>query len=317
MTAVFAVTPSVCLASPLDIPAAVPAQFRALVRTGLRSHEHKPRFASESRFDLKVQGGYRVTVIGIGDIVALEVSRNRGGTSPSLKHGRAVTAYVARGTVTPGRIEASFGDFGRISVRFRPSGRVLRSTPRHRCKGADRFTRRFGVFAGTVRFTGEGGYVAVRAHRAKGLVRSPIHLHCAARGFNLRARRFSRPAGRSPRSTPSILDAHWRQALSSTDFFAFQVSKRTLYLVVVEQSMGSMAEVRYAVAIGPSKTFVRDDALTSATLKPPAPFHGRGVYSAAPDGTKSWTGSLSVAFPGAPRFPLTGTQFEEQLAAGF
>jgi hypothetical protein len=317
IAAIFVVTPSACLAGPLDIPAAVPAKFRALVRGGLRSHEHKPRLASESRFDLKARGGYRVTVIGIGDIVALEVFRGRDGASHSLKHGRAVTAYVAHGTVTPGRIEASFGDFGRISVRFRPSGRVLRSTPRRRCKGADRFTRRFGVFAGTVRFTGEDGYVAVRAHRAKGLIRSPIRLHCASRSFRPGVRRFSRSARRPSRATPTILDAHWRQALSSTDFFAFQVSKATLYLVVAEQSMGSMAEVRYAVAIGPSRTFVRDDALTSATLRPPAPFHGKGIYSAAPDGTKSWTGSLSAAFPGAPRFPLTGTQFEEQLAAGF
>ncbi|MFL5900231.1 MAG: hypothetical protein ACJ75S_03445 [Solirubrobacterales bacterium] len=317
MSVVFVVTPSACLAGPLDIPAAVPAKFRALVRAGMRSHGHKSRLASESRFDLKTKGGYRVTVIGVGDIVALQVFRGRSDVAPSLKHGRAFTAYVARGTVTPGQIEASFGGFGRISVHFRPSGRVVRSTPRRRCRGADRFTRRFGVFAGRIRFTGEGNYVAVRAHRAKGLIRSPIHLHCAPRNFYPRARRFSRPAGGSPRSTPTILDAHWRQALSSTNFFAFQVRKKTLYLAVAEQSMGSVAEVRYAIAIAPSKTFVRDDALTSATLEPPAPFHGKGIYGAAPDGTKSWAGSLTVAFPGAPRFPLTGTQFEEQLAAGF
>src|SRR5262249_30241005 len=153
------------------------------------------------------------------------------------------------------------------------------------------------------------GYVAVRAHRAKGLVRSPVRLHCSTQNFYPRARRSSRRAG-SSRSTPTILDAHWRQALSSTDFFAFQVRERSLYVVVAQQSMGSMAAVRCGIAIAPSGTFARDDALTSATLKPPVPFHGEGIYGAAPDGTKSWTGSLSVAFPGAPRFPLTGTQFE-------
>ena len=78
-----------------------------------------------------------------------------------------------------------------------------------------------------------------------------------------------------------------------------------------------MAEVRYTVLLlWPwSKTFVSDDALTSATLRPPAPFHGKGTYSAGPDGTKAWTGPLSVAFPGAPRFPLTGTQFK-RVATG-
>jgi hypothetical protein len=317
VTVAFAVTPSVCMAIPLDIPAAVPPKFRALVRAGLHSSKHTPRFVSESRFDLRTRQGFKVTVLGIGDMVVLKVTPAREAASTSRTHRRALTAYVARGTVTPGRIEATFGDLGRVAVRFRPSGQIARSKPRRRCRGADRFTRRFGVFAGTVRFTGEGGYIAVRAHRAKGLIRSPVHLHCAARRIHPRFKRLSRPVGSSPMLTPTILDAHWRQALSSTDFFAFQIRKKTLYLAVSEQSKGSMAEVRYALTVAPSKSFVFDDALTSATLRPPAPFHGKGAYSAGPDGTKSWAGSLSVAFPGMPRFPLTGAQFEEVLATGF
>jgi hypothetical protein len=310
-------TPSICAASPLDIPSVVPPKFRPLVRAGLHSGKRIPHPAWESRFALKTRQGYEVVVIAVRDIVVLEVAKTRSDASAALEHGRAITAYVAHGTVTPGRIEASFGGLGRVAVRFHPSGRVATSKPRRHCRGPDRFTRRFGVFAGTVHFTGEDRYVDVRAHRAKGLVRSPIDLNCVTRGFNRGAGRFSRPVRRLPRFTPTILTAFWRQVVSSTDFFAFQIGEKTLYLAVGEQSLGSMAEVRFAFVVAPSETFVSDDALTSATVRPPAPFHGKGSYGAAPDGTRSWDGSLSVSFPGTPRFPLTGTQFEDILAAGF
>jgi hypothetical protein len=316
--AAFAVVlaPSMCAASPLDIPAAVPPQFRPLVRAGMHSSKHTPRPESESRFTLKTRQGYEVVVIAVHDIVALEVARTRSDASTSPRQGRAVTAYVAHGTVTPGRIEATFGRLGRVAVRFHPSGRVVQPRSLRHCK-RPHFSRRFGVFTGSVRFTGEDHYVAVRAHRAKGLVRSPIHLDCPARGFHPRIKRLSREVGQWPEFTPTILAAFWRQVVSSTDFFSFRIGKKTLYLAVTEESKGSMAEVRYAAVIAPSKTFVSDDALTSARVRPPAPFHGKGSYAAAPDGTKSWTGSLSVSFPGTPRFPLTGAQFEDMLATGF
>jgi hypothetical protein len=258
-----------------------------------------------------------VIVIAVRNVVALEVVRARSHESRSLKQGRAITAYVAHGTVTPGRIEAKFGGLGKVSMRFHPSGRVAKSKPLRHCDGAHRYTRRFGSFAGTVRFSGEGHYVAVRAHRAKGVVRSPIRLDCAGRSLRSRPTRFARQVGRGPKFTPTILAAFWRQAVSSTDFFSFQVGQKTLYIAVAEESRGSLAEVRIGAVIGHSKTLVADDALTSATVRPPPPFHGKGIYGAAPDGTKSWTGSLSVVFPGTPRFPLTGPQFEPLLATGF
>jgi hypothetical protein len=308
--------PSTCAAGPLDIPAVVPPKFRPLVQAGLRSSKHRSSPESESRFALKTRQGYEVDVIAVGDTVVLEVAKPRSDASTSLRHGRALTAYIAHGTVTPGRIEATFGRLGRVAVRFHPSERLMKSTPLHRCKSPG-FTRRLGVFTGTVRFTGESGYVAVRAHRAKGLVSSLIRHRCARRSFHSRAEQTSRQVGRLPKFTPTILAAFWRHAVSSTDFFSFKVGKETLYLAVSEESLGSMAEVRYGAVIASSKTFVSDDALTAATVKPPAPFHGKGSYAAAPDGTKSWTGSLSVSFPGEARFPLTGTQFKDVLATGF
>ena len=303
---------------PLDIPAAVPPQFRALVRE--RLHSPQPRSSSETSVELKTRSGYKVTVIGLGHIVAVVVApkkATKSGHGKSRVRGEAFTAYVARGKATSTRIRASFGDFGKVDLRFRPSGRIARSKPRRRCKGPDRFTTRFGVFAGGIEFTGEGSYVSVSAHRAKGNVRSPAHLHCSSIHIIRPVKRSVDPERGVTIFTPTILAALWRHAVSATNFVAFKIDAKTLFLAIAEQSLGSVAEVRYALAVAPSKRFASDDALTSATVTPPSPFAGTGTYSAGPDGTKTWTGPLSVSFPGAPRFPLTGPQFEPVLEAGF
>ena len=79
-----------------------------------------------------------------------------------------------------------------------------------------------------------------------------------------------------------------------------------------------MARIRYALAIAPpKKSFALNDAVTAATITPPPPFHAKGSYRAAPDGTTSWTGPLSVSFPGAPRLPLAGEEFKATLEVGF
>jgi hypothetical protein len=76
--------------------------------------------------------------------------------------------------------------------------------------------------------------------------------------------------------------------------------------------------MRFALATAPSKkVFAFNEALTGATITPPEPFHGKGTYRAASDGTTTWSGPLSVSFPGAPRLPLTGGEFKATLATGF
>jgi hypothetical protein len=307
------------MAVALDIPAAVPAQFRSLIRA--RMHMPKPRQAFESRFEIKAGKGYELTVIGQGDVVAVEVARPARHKSPLerlLGLEQAATNYVARGTVTPRRIAASFGKFGRVDVRFRPSGRVVSSDRRRRCRGADRFTNRLGVFVGSIRFSGEKHYVAVRAHRAKGRVHSPLRLHCALPPIRRPAQASARPLPQHPSFTPAILTAAWRHAVAATELFVLRGRRATLFLAFSEESLGSsLAEFRYGLATARSKAFHFNDALTAATIAPPPPFHGKGIYGAAPDGGTSWTGPLSVSVPGAPRAPLTGPQFKVELSAGY
>jgi hypothetical protein len=312
--------PTVSSASPIDIPAAVPPLFRAAVRS--RVHTPVAHSSFVSKFDLKTGQGYSVSVIGFSDIVGIEVVRNGPHNHASQgqrksSRGRAVSVYVARGTVTPNRLEASFGELGRVSVRFRPSGQVRETKPRSHCRGPDRFTSHLGAFLGSVRFTGEDHYISVRAHRAKGMVRSPLHLRCASRHLSSPVSQASRQVHEEPSFSPTFFAANSRHGVTATEFLTVQVAKKTLSLAIEEESKGSVAEVRYAFAVASSEDFVTDDSMTTASLTPPTPFSGKGSYSALPDGTKTWTGPLRVFFPGAPRVPLTGPQFEVSLASGF
>jgi hypothetical protein len=313
--------PSSALANALDIPAAAPPKFRALLRAKL--HMPPPRHGFESRFDLEAQHGYKVSVVGEGNIVAVEVTKPlpHGKENPLerlLGSKQSVTAYVARGTVTQQRIAASFGQFGKIDVRFRPSGRVVESRPRRRCRGGDHFTSKLGVFVGGVRFSGEKHYVAVRSHRAKGRVRTPPHLHCASLPPGLPSERRARPVPHHPAFNPTFLAATRRHGVSSVELLTLGIGRTTLFVAITEEGLGSMARIRFALATASSKkAVVLNDPLTKATIAAPMPFRGKGTYRAAPDGTTTWTGSLSVSFPGAPRLPLTGEDFEATLEAGF
>lgn len=323
-------------AAPLHLPTAMlPAKLRVLARVKLRSNEHGPSL--QSRFHLKTSNGYEVTVVGVKNVVALEVKRPskrpRTVSFPS-QFGQAVTAYVTRGTVSSRRIDADYPGFGEVQVRFRPSGRVAHHKPQ-RCGKHAHLVRRYGVFVGRIHFTGEAGYVKVRAHRAKGTVLTPLRLHCRhRRSHHRRARHAQRHrqsrshhghrrrlalaghqvADRGHRPF-KLLEAGSRHALVATEVVAAKLGGQEMFLATAEQSTGRMAEVRYAFAVASSKAFRSNNALTSATVKPPAPFHGKGIYSADAQGERSWTGSLSASFPGASGLPLTGVDFTVALRA--
>ena len=256
-----------------------------------------------SGFVLKADG-YKVGVSTFGNAVFLEVWRGR-------NRQRVQTAYLARGVARPERLQATFGHLGKVKMRFRESRNRTWVGKRRTCRGANRFIKRRGVFRGNLRFKGEGGYISIRIHRAKGAVVTQAP-KCRRRhgggGFNLPFGNFSQPL--------SALLAITRDGVDSTAFLAMEDKRSTLFLASNEESRGKLAIVR--IGIVRKRSHVRiDDSLTSASLSPPAPFHGSGHYQAAPDGSTAWSGSLSVNFPGAPRFPLTGPNFESFLEVPF
>jgi hypothetical protein len=89
----------------------------------------------------------------------------------------------------------------------------------------------------------------------------------------------------------------------------------TFLALAVERAKG-VDIIRIAGASAPSGDFVFDNAFSSATLTPPAPFSGSAIFQRNADGTISWAGSLAVSFPGMPDVPLVGPQFETTLGRG-
>jgi hypothetical protein len=271
----------------------------------------------ESRLLLEAGHGYQFVVYAHGDTVRIEIGTPRSLFPERLFTPRSITAYVTRGTVTRRRIVASFGGFGKIDVRFRQFGKTVALPAQKHCRGADHFTRREGAFVGGIRFEGEHRYVALHAHRAPGVVFSPLSLHCSHPHARPAARKRARPVapvgiGHGHR----FLAASWRHAVSSTELYAEVFRGFVFTNVNFEESLGRVAEYHYDLAVSHRQAFAVDNALTRATLAPPPPFHGEGAYEAAPDGSKSWTGSLSASFPGLPRLPLTGEQFKVSLGGG-
>lgn len=299
----------------LALALAVPAQSAAAERTLLPSPltarllaEHgapvTPALRFRSGFVVEGSSNYKVGVRTFGGAVILEVWRGKKGE-------RTSTAYVARGVATPERLQATFGQFGKVSMRFRESRNRTWHGKRRDCRGASRFVKRRGVFVGSLRFKGEGGYVSVRVHRAKGAVVSEAE-KCRKR--------------RQPPTLPDLsflffepetaLLALSRDGVDSTAFIALEGRRKTLFLVSDEESRGKLAIIRVGVVRKRAPVHV-NEAVTSISLSPPAPFHGTAHYRAFPDGSTTWSGDLSINFPGAPRFPLTGPDYETLLEVPF
>lgn len=272
---------------------------------GLQLIEHggpvRPAPLFRSGFVADAPGPYEVGVSTYGSGLYLEVWR--GG-----KKQRSMTAYLSRGVAKPEHLRATFGKFGEVSMRFRraPSQRVTK-----RCFFGRLLVKQHGVFVGNLRFRGEGGYVSVRLHRAKGgILRPGKRCHVRHHAFDpafLEAL-FAKPE--------AAMLAISREGVDSTAMLAIAAGKRSAFYAADEESRGKLAIVRLAEVHKPGRVRI-DEAITSGTLAPPPPFQGTGRYRAFPDGSRAWSGDLSVNFPGAVRFPLTGPGFETLLEVPF
>jgi hypothetical protein len=291
---------------PFELPAGAPPQLGSLLRDRMPSIQ--TRRSMHPKLALKADG-YDIGVIGAEEAVALVVSRDH-----------ASTAYVAKGTASGGRIDASFGKLGRVAVRFQPAPTRSRANPRRGCRGANRRLVRRGVFVGTIRFRGEDGYVSIDAKRAEGVVEG-IAPRCAHHSAS--------PPPRGPAQQAeglagdpleeleaSFVGASWRENVSSASVAGIGIFGSVLFFATTGESTGQLAKLRFASATSGERGLSFNDALTHARIAPPAPFAGTGVYKAAPDGKKTWSGSLAASFPDT-RLPLVGPQFNPELEAGF
>lgn len=258
------------------------------------------------KFEFTASDGYRMTVAGYDATAVISAAK------PGHSQDRAWSTYVARGTVSPTAIHASFGALGHVGMRFHPSGAVTQGKRHKHCIGPDRYTIQPGVFVGSVRFRGEGGYTSAKVHRVKGTVVTPRFLKCLDGFFEEFEQSHRRkPVAEKPKVTR--LSAFMRSGLTAMLFGASERGGKAGYLAEIEQTVGSLGVFRGVFVHASPATFAFDNALSLAGVSPPPPFSGSATLQRGPTGAKSWTGPLAVSFPGAPNVPLTGTRFKTQL----
>jgi hypothetical protein len=260
-----------------------------------------PRF--RSGFVVSAGFHYKVRVFTFGSAVILEVLRK--------SHGSFVASvYLARGVATPHRLQATFGKFGKVSMRFRPPDRG--DGVKSICRFGERLSQHRGLYVGHLHFKGEEGYVSLNLRRAKGSIVTPAG-RCPRRHFT--PAQIEREIETLFEPISGLL-ATAREGVTTTSFLSLKHKDRTIFLASHEETRGKLAIIRVVTASA-GKGFGVNETVTSAHLSPPAPFRGTGRYRAEPDGTTSWTGDLSVNFPGAPRFPLAGPAFKVLLEVPF
>jgi hypothetical protein len=248
---------------------------------------------------LKGSHGYR---IGIEASRVLH-SHKRGRISIYTSKGRRGAFYSATGKVTHKRLSADFGEFGRIDLRFQPRHHGTRRSASKRASPAagDGYgpicevvlNSRSGRFKGTIRFRGEAGYTTIRAHRDRGTVGAGKRSCQSGDGGDLHG-----------------TELHARSGSLEFEAVSYRRAPAPFFIATQTDSVGPVQVQRFATEPGKRSDFSFDAGLMSAHVEPPtAPFSGSADFTAP----HRWAGSLSVAFPGVPRVPMTGTGFRANL----
>jgi hypothetical protein len=106
------------------------------------------RYGVTEEVALPASNGYRVTVLAMAG-----ATKATGEVQLITERGDERNEYLSRGKVTPTRIDASFGQLGEVSLRFHPSGGVIKVTAGSGCVVGVR--AELGTFTGTARFRDE------------------------------------------------------------------------------------------------------------------------------------------------------------------
>ena len=279
------------------------------------------------RFWATGTGGYKVGVyapLGPHSRVTITVENRNG-----------VAQYVTTGSVSSTKVTADFGRLGRISLRFRPSGKVLRTTIHGDVECPFHAAARVGTFVGNFRFEGEGGYTKIAAHKLAGGVGAPTapfdkreekslfgchqEQRIAELAFPadpLRKLEEEEPAG-GPSFGAVATTANGKIFLAGAPVVIKGAPTKhptTFVFALVQEEVEGIRIGRAAFGGGETATVLPVTASGGATLTPGAPFTGSATYAPSPTGPGTLTGDLAIPLPGAGPVPLTGPTFQAFLS---
>lgn len=248
--------------------------------------------------DLKASGGLHAK---------LENSED-GMVTLSLWRAGQTVEYKVPGKATEAGLKVRFGRLGLIDVAFTPTRTLNSTAPGDGCTGAPR-TLREGVFAGTIDFTGERGYVRIEASQATGSMGVISEWKCpeaereaAEDPFARAARRpTAKRPGKRPERESATLSAFGR---GCSCVFAAGVHHRhsggkSIFIGYEHDQLDGMEILRVTKVLGPASAFDFDHAAGTAALHPPSPLSGSATFEARRRQRPLWRSTIRVPLLGA------------------
>lgn len=238
-------------------------------------------------------------------------------------HGSSTDFATRTGRAPGDHLVADFGKRGRFDLRF--VAVASESVPKgSECSGHDgRYET--GYLVGRAHFRTERGFAQIRVHRVPAARESWAHLTCEFTGDlpepgHPKQKRtiVEAVAGTYPKGGGLFASPERLLVFRATQFFrhAKPAARRVDYLAELRQNTGRVTVRRRVLVAAPERslTFPGVPRLPEeVATTPPAPFSGSAELLRTPESTFTWTGDLSVTFPGLGPLRLTGPRFGAKI----
>jgi hypothetical protein len=253
--------------------------------------------------------------------------------SEDVEESYITMTYTTTGRVDRHGIEADFGQFGRVDLRF--SGTPKRSVfPLPNCGAGKHEVTQSDALRGEVEFESLGGVVQLEASRIREgqtwhtpkriCTPKPRPSYVSSGGPDIFNRFGQREADSESIVKTFVARAHLMARI--IDLYAVRIEGEVIDLAATSTQrfgpvlVATSVHASEAEAAGLGKA-VELSILGSgprprgARLSASAPFSGSATYRKRPGTAPSWLGSLAVEMPGEGVLPLAGPEFDAALCA--
>ncbi len=248
-----------------------------------------------SSISLGESNGYEV------ELADIRFGKRRPRVVVTAQRETASASYSVRTGSGPG-IHATFGSLGQVDLGFHRRRKVV-ERPERNC----RWIIETGVFRGSVRFVGEGGYFASEVANPEGEIFRLPDGFCGLGSF-----RPGLPPG-LPRET--VLAARSKTGTGEVSFRASRERSARgtiLFNADTTERVEGMRIERSVLVPGEPGDFTATGT-SRAAASPPSPFSGSARFRDPRGGPVSWEGPLAVTLPGSVSLPLAGEGFTARL----
>jgi hypothetical protein len=254
-----------------------------------------PKEITISSIDLGESNGYAVA------LDAFRFNKRRLDVGLTAQRETASASYSVRAKGGPG-IHATFGSLGQVDLGFHRRRKVV-ERPERNC----RWIIETGVFRGSVRFVGEGGYIASEAANPKGEIFRLPDGFCGLGSF-----RPGLPPG-LPRET--VLAARLKTGTGEVSFRASRErsTRGTILFSAATMERVKGMRIERSVRVPGEPSDFTATGTSRAAVSPPSPFSGSARFRDPPGEPASWEGPLAVTLPGLVAVPLAGEGFAARL----